>query len=405
MTSGAAICRDVRVVVGLRLAVAAQHGQCVACQRLQLVLAGVDEDRGDEVDMRGDEIREPLVVGDAAGEQDRIRLAFEGDGHRPDLFGHVVAHGAQHQHRLQIVVVDPPQDFGDRRRAEVCEQAAAAVDEFLQLFAGVFSRKAKVDQRSRRQRAGALRRKRPCAVEGVGGVDHAPLAVRADGDAASHVRDDQVQLFVFPTRFAGVPACDGLLVEGVEDRFARQLGQSRNACVGNHLVHHDRIGDIGLDTDLGCDLLCDQSAQIRGVLPPGVEQVVVQCVVHLVDPALDGMNQPAAADDGREGADVKSAFAQRFEHEVFPPFELVADRRERGDLGGGVVDRQRKDGLRIFVDGDLRGGRARVNSQNDVAHGRGAYCRFGRGFQCVSGRPGRPVRWSTSWSGASRRAR
>lgn len=151
-------------------------------------------------------------------------------------------------------------------------------------------------------------RKRPCAVEGVGGVDHAPLAVRADGDAASHVRDDQVQLFVFPTRFAGVPACDGLLVEGVEDRFARQLGQSRNACVGNHLVHHDRIGDIGLDTDLGCDLLCDQSAQIRGVLPPGVEQVVVQCVVHLVDPALDGMNQPAAADDGRESADVKSAF-------------------------------------------------------------------------------------------------
>ena len=114
--------------------------------------------------------------------------------------------------------------------------------------------------------------------------------MRADGDAASHVRDDQVQLFVFPTRFAGVPACDGLLVEGVEDRFARQLGQSRNACVGNHLVHHDRIGDIGLDTDLGCDLLCDQSAQIRGVLPPGVEQVVVQCVVHLVDPALDGMH-------------------------------------------------------------------------------------------------------------------
>ena len=186
---------------------------------------------------------------------------------------------------------------------------------------------------------------------------------------------------------------------------ARQLGQSRNACVGNHLVHHDRIGDIGLDTDLGCDLLCDQSAQIRGVLPPGVEQVVVQCVVHLVDPALDGMNQPAAADDGRESADVKSAFAQRFEHEVFPPFELVADRRERGDLGGGVVDRQRKDGLRIFVDGDLRGGRARVNSQNDVAHGRDAYCRFGRGFQCVSGQPGRPARWSTSWSGASRRAR
>ena len=160
-----------------------------------------------------------------------------------------------------------------------------------------------------------------------------------------------------------------------------------------------------IDTDLGCDLLCDQSAQIRGVLPPGVEQVVVQCVVHLVDPALDGMHQPAAADDGREGADVESAFAQRFEHEVFPPFELVADRRECGDLGGGVVDRQRKDGLRIFVDGDLRGGRARVNSQNDVAHGRGAYCRFGRGFQCVSGQPGRPVRWSTSWSGASRRAR
>ena len=60
MTSGAALCRDVRFVVGLRLAVAAQHGQCVACQRLQLVLAGVDEDRGDEVDMRGDEIREPL---------------------------------------------------------------------------------------------------------------------------------------------------------------------------------------------------------------------------------------------------------------------------------------------------------------------------------------------------------
>ena len=279
------------------------------------------------------------------------------------------------------------------------EQAAAAVDEFLQLFAGVFSRK----QRSISGPGGSVPARSgetaPAPLRALKVSITRPWRCARDGDAASHVRDDQVQLFVFPTRFAGVPACDGLLVEGVEDRFARQLGQSRNAC--GEIIRPPRIGDMRLDFfDPRLRSPVRHPAQIRGVLPPGVEQVVVQCVVHLVDPPSTGCTSPPRPMTAERGADVESAFAQRFEkHEVFPPFELVADRREARRSPAASVDRQRKGRaayLRetaIFV--EVEPG---LIARMMLSSWSGCVLSVRSGLPSVSRQPGRPVRWSTSWS-------
>ena len=142
----------------------------------------------------------------------------------------------------------------------------------------------------------------------------------------------EVHILVTLADLVAVEPGRGLLVQRVEDRAARTFGQAAITGRLGHFVHHDRVGDVGLDTDLARDLFGDQAAQVRGVLHRGVRKVVLHRLVHLVHARFDGLDEPAAADDGRKLPHVESLLGERLEDHVLAPLQLVDDVGEGGDL-------------------------------------------------------------------------
>lgn len=175
------------------------------------------------------------------------------------------------------------------------------------------------------------------------------------------MRHDEVVLLVDQPHAFAVEPHGRLLVEHMENRAARAVGQSAHAGYVVHLVDHHRVGDVGLHAGHGRDVGRQQSAQIRGVLARGVAQVVTHGVVDLVDSGRNGLHEPAAADDHRQFADVKVLFAQRREDDFTAPVELRNDVVEAGNLLGRVAERQLQQRMLVVVEGDLGRGGARVD--------------------------------------------
>ena len=143
----------------------------------------------------------------------------------------------------------------------------------------------------------------------------------------------------------------------MEDRAARALGQTADAGHVVHLVHHHRIGDVGLHACHAGDLVGDQTAEVRGMLHLGVDQVFAQGFVHLVGAGRNGFYQAAAADDGRQLADVEVLLFERLEHDFAAPGQLLGDIGEFRDLLGRMAQGQFEQRTLVFVEGHLgRGG-------------------------------------------------
>ena len=69
--------------------------------------------------------------------------------------------------------------------------------------------------------------------------------------------NDQVQVFVTLAYLLGMAACDGFLVQGVEDRNAGAFRNTAQAGDVVQLIDHDRVGDVSLHAGSLGDLLGD----------------------------------------------------------------------------------------------------------------------------------------------------
>ena len=110
------------------------------------------------------------------------------------------------------------------------------------------------------------------------------MFVGTDGDTASEMHTDEVELFVFLAYSSSVLTSNHLLVQGVEDRDTREQRVTRVTCHVFHLVDDDRVGDVSLHAVFLGDVVSDETAEVAGVLAirSGFE-VAEHRLVHLVD--------------------------------------------------------------------------------------------------------------------------
>ncbi len=166
--------------------------------------------------------------------------------------------------------------------------------------------------------------------------------------------DYEVEVLVFGVAFAGEEPGHGFLVESVENRLARQLGDTRYACVGHHFIDHHRVGDECADADFVGDFAGDECPEVRGMLHLGMMEVVDHVGVYLVHAAFDGSDDAATADYGVDGLEADAGFGERGLHKAFTPCELVHHRGETLQIGGGVRQGYVEDGFAFVVDGHFR---------------------------------------------------
>ena len=110
---------------------------------------------------------------------------------------------------------------------------------------------------------------RAAGVAGEVGEQTRGVDVGADGDAAAHVADDQVEVAVERLVLLGVTARRGDLVQRVADGLAADGLHPRNLHPLRHLVHHHRIDDVGGDAVPPHQVAGDQRAEVRGEVDHG----------------------------------------------------------------------------------------------------------------------------------------
>ena len=255
--------------------------------------------------------------------------------------------------------------------AGVGHQTAAAGEHAVHLPLGVLAGEALLHQLTGGQRARALGREGTLAVQRVLGVHHAALDMGADGNAAAHVADDEVQILILLALLLGEALGHGLLVQSVENADALEQGVAGIAGHVCHFIDDHRVDDVGGDAQLVADLAGDQAAQIGGVLPLHADGAVLDhVVIDSVCTAANGTQQAAAAGDGGQGAGVEALLAQRLHYQVAAPVLLGGDGVELGDVlcavAQGLVKQQRL----VLVYTDLGGGGAGVDHKNSERHDR-----------------------------------
>ena len=240
----------------------------------------------------------------------------------------------------------------------------------MHLPLGVLAGEALLHQLAGGQGAGALGREGTLAVQCVLGVHHAALHVGADGNAAAHVADDEVQLLIFLALLLGKALGHGLLVQGVENADTLEQGMTGIARHISHLIDDHGVHDVGGDAQLVADLAGDQAAQVGGVLTLNADGAVRDhVVVDGVGAAADGTQQTAAAADGGQGAGVDALLAQRAHDQIAAPVLLGGDGFELGNVLRTMAQGLVKEQLLILIDTDLGGGGAGVDDENSVRHG------------------------------------
>ena len=289
-------------------------------------------------------------------------------GHGADLLADLVVEGIHHAGDL-LIVLGLRQQIAHIVGAGVGHQTAAAGEHAVHLAFGVLAGEALLHQLTGGQGAGALGREGTLAVQRVLGVHHAALHVSADGNAAAHVADDEVQLLILLALLLGEALGHGLLVQSVENADALEQGVAGIAGHVCHFIDDHRVDDVGGDAQLVADLAGDQAAQIGGVLSLHADGAVLDhVVVDSVCTAANGAQQTAAAGDGGEGAGVEALLAQRLHYQVAAPVLLGGDSVELGDLLRTVAQGLVEEKLLILIHTDLGGGGAGIDYKNSVRH-------------------------------------
>ncbi len=251
--------------------------------------------------------------------------------------------------------------------AQVGGQPGVAADAALQLLARVAARETEVDERTRRQRARALGREGPLAVEGVVDVDAAAVAVCSYGDSAAQVGDYQVQGLVGGAMLAGIAACYGALVQGMPGGDARQQRRTGNACGGVQLVHHAGIGRQGTASrQTRGKVGGDAASQVARMVAHGVLYFAEHDVVDGIDAALHGLQQTAAGHNGVK-SEGNAVAGELVEDEVAAEFKLVRHQFKRLEVGYRVADVAREHGCHVVEDSYFGRGGTRIDGEE--SHG------------------------------------
>ena len=169
---------------------------------------------------------------------------------------------------------------------------------------------------------------------------------------------------VAPAELAGGQAGRILVVQGVEDAAAPDVRDAAEPGPIVELVHDDGIDDEGGEAQRTGDLVGDQAAQVRGVLPlDALIEILEHPVVDPVNAARDGDEKPPPADDRRQAGRLETLLPESPEDEVLPEGLLVHDPGERRQLFGGMGDIGGQDLALVLIDGDLGRCRTRIDDQ------------------------------------------
>lgn len=212
----------------------------------------------------------------------------------------------------------------------------------------------------------ARRSERPFAVRPHRGVDDAAVVVRADGDAAVDVGDDEIAVLVAAAELRGVRLGNGLLVQHVrmgETVDAPEAGEARelSVLVGVLGVHHEG-GAAEFPPELvrehctearGVDRAADVRGKVRGEAPVDRDDAAELRVAAVAAPAV-------GIDQGR----VDAFLLQRVEDDRAAKRDLVGDVRELQQDGRVVEQVLLEKGRLVLEQTHLGRRRPGVDRQN-----------------------------------------
>ena len=243
------------------------------------------------------------VVGvrQTAGEQDGINLSAERNGLCADTLGHAVNHGVEYQPRTLVAGFDAREDFAHIRCAEPGHQSGLTGNARKKFAFAPLAAETQPHQVGGREGTGTFGREGAVAVQPVVDIDALAVTMRPDGDAATHVGDDEVEVFVAHPLNFGMTAGGGALIEGVPDADARHFGTAAEVSLGQHLVDDLGIGHQGrASRQLRSERRRDVATEVTRVLTNGRARVAQHGFVHCIDPGGNGMREATARDDGIE---------------------------------------------------------------------------------------------------------
>ena len=241
---------------------------------------------------------------------------------------------------------------------------------------GQAAAEAHLDQGESRAGAGAFRRERAVAAQAVVRVDDLPVPVQGDGDAAAHVGHDRRHVIARVAVLAEVSADDGAGIQGVEEGAAREIGETADVALREHLVGHRRVRDVGhaggaADAALaaegrhfGGDVIGDHGRQVAGMdaVAAGKEHLA-----HIgIDPVHAGHGRGEQAAARHHDVDVAEAHARLPEeiHDDAPPeVALLQHAVEPQHLLGAEFQIPDQDGVPVHIIPHLGRCRPRVDGQ------------------------------------------
>ena len=189
------------------------------------------------------------------------------------------------------------------------------------------------------------------------------MVVHGEGDAATHVADDQILLLVLHTVLTAITLGYLTLVQRMPDGLMGQFGQSRDACHIVEFVYNARIdGEGAAAFDPAGNAQCHQRPQVAGVVQSRMARVFNHLVVQFVHTTLDRFHQTATAHDDIEvhGA----ALALKFlKHLFLAIVKLVHDERIAAQFLERVVERGVHQQLLVSEDSHLRRDHPRIDGQ------------------------------------------
>ena len=252
---------------------------------------------------------------------------------------------------------------------QVAVKAAVAADLFVDLLLGVLAAEAHFYQVAHRHGAAALGAEAALAVQNVVDVDDFAVVVCADGNAAAHVDDNEVEILVTLAVLLGIAAGHGLLVQRMEDRAAGQLRHAGNAGFVGQLIHNNGVDDVAGDAQAVADLAGQDAAQVGSVLALDTGlQVSQQSVADGVGAAGDGLEQAAAADDDVQALGGAVLLFQKVQDDGLAEILLVDDTGVLGDLLRGMAQGFLKQQGLVLKNTNLGRGRTRVDDQRFNRH-------------------------------------
>lgn len=147
----------------------------------------------------------------------------------------------------------------------------------------------------------------------------------------------------------------------MKNAAAFEHGQPRQACLRHELVDNFRVGDKRTASGLFCQNIGQQRAQIADVFHLGMDEIVDDILVDLIDAAGSRTQKAATAYDSVEFTDVESGFLNRAVHGTVTVVKLLVGMVEASKFVGRMMDCGVPDHCLTVADGELCRRRAGIN--------------------------------------------